>query len=74
METDLPPFYRNDFHIATIETQLKGSARAQEIHKRSMLNSADGKTLDDHDQFYKDHKLLLKLFQVSIPHLFLTLT
>lgn len=70
METDLPPFYNNDFTITTREKQIKSSARAQEIYKRSALDSADGRIIDEHDQFYKDHKLLLKLFQVPIPNLF----
>ncbi|XP_031341556.1 gustatory and odorant receptor 22-like isoform X2 [Photinus pyralis] len=63
MET-FPSFYKDDFHIPTIGKQPRGSARAQEIYKRSLLKSSDGQTLDDHDQFYRDHKLLLKLFQV----------
>lgn len=52
------------------ELQLKklirnSSARAQEIAKRAKLDSSDGQTIEDHDQFYKDHKLLLLLFRVS---------
>ncbi|KAF5308870.1 hypothetical protein FQR65_LT00570 [Abscondita terminalis] len=64
MVEDLPPIYSKDFLVSTVEKQPRGSARAQEIYKRSMLKSSDGRTLDDHDQFYRDHKLLLKLFQV----------
>ncbi|CAH1113538.1 unnamed protein product [Psylliodes chrysocephalus] len=51
------------------ELQLKklirnSSARAQEIAKRAKLDSSDGQTIEDHDQFYKDHKLLLLLFRI----------
>lgn len=31
--------------------------------ERSQLNSADGDTGEEHDQFYRDHKLLLVLFR-----------
>ncbi|KAK4886234.1 hypothetical protein RN001_002505 [Aquatica leii] len=64
MEEYLPPIYSKDLFISTVEKQPRGSARAQDIYKRSMLKSSDGQVLDDHDQFYRDHKLLLKLFQV----------
>lgn len=32
--------------------------------ERYLLNSADGDTAEKHDQFYRDHKLLLVLFRV----------
>lgn len=32
--------------------------------ERLQLNSADGDTGETHDQFYRDHKLLLVLFRV----------
>lgn len=32
--------------------------------ERYKLNSADGDTAETHDQFYRDHKLLLVLFRV----------
>lgn len=32
--------------------------------ERAQLNSADGDTGEFHDQFYRDHKLLLVLFRV----------
>ncbi|KAF5285309.1 hypothetical protein FQA39_LY04408 [Lamprigera yunnana] len=64
MDEELPPLYSNEFYVSTVEKDLRGSARAQEIYKRSLLKSSNGQTLDDHDQFYRDHKLLLKLFQV----------
>lgn len=31
--------------------------------ERAQLNSADGVTGETHDQFYRDHKLLLVLFR-----------
>lgn len=46
---------------------LKGhSARARQIIERNKINSQDGKIIDEHDQFYRDHKLLLFLFRVRI--------
>lgn len=37
--------------------------REKERAVRSQLNSANGVTAEIHDQFYRDHKLLIKLFQ-----------
>lgn len=37
--------------------------REKERAIRSQLNSADGNTAEIHDQFYRDHKLLITLFQ-----------
>lgn len=37
--------------------------REKERAIRSQLNSANGDTAEIHDQFYRDHKLLIKLFQ-----------
>ncbi|XP_058467629.1 gustatory and odorant receptor 22-like [Malaya genurostris] len=37
--------------------------RAKERAIRAQLNSADGDTAETHDQFYRDHKLLLVLFR-----------
>uniref|UniRef100_A0A336MIC6 Gustatory receptor n=1 Tax=Culicoides sonorensis TaxID=179676 RepID=A0A336MIC6_CULSO len=37
--------------------------RAKERIARSQLNSQDGDTAEEHDQFYRDHKLLLVLFR-----------
>ena len=37
--------------------------RAKERAVRAQLNSADGDTCETHDQFYRDHKLLLVLFR-----------
>ncbi|XP_055617288.1 gustatory and odorant receptor 22-like [Toxorhynchites rutilus septentrionalis] len=37
--------------------------RAKERTIRAQLNSADGDTCEVHDQFYRDHKLLLVLFR-----------
>lgn len=36
----------------------------KERAERGQLNSADGPTGEIHDQFYRDHKLLLVLFRV----------
>ncbi|EDS29118.1 gustatory receptor candidate 6 [Culex quinquefasciatus] len=37
--------------------------RSKERAIRAQLNSADGDTAETHDQFYRDHKLLLVLFR-----------
>lgn len=37
--------------------------REKRRHERAQLNSADGNTAERHDQFYRDHKLLLVLFR-----------
>lgn len=37
--------------------------REKERAIRSQLNSANGLTAEIHDQFYRDHKLLITLFQ-----------
>lgn len=38
--------------------------REKERGRRANLNSANGDTAEKHDQFYRDHKLLLVLFRV----------
>lgn len=58
-------YYTDELVVKGIVDDFKHSARVKDISKRSKLNSADGNVLDQHDQFYRDHKLLLKLFQVS---------
>lgn len=55
--------YTTDFPV-TVEKEFAKSARIRDIYERSKLDSSDGKVLDDHDQFYRDHKLLLLLFRV----------
>lgn len=57
--------YPSDFTIKLEEKNFAKSARARDIHERSKLDSSDGKILDEHDQFYRDHKLLLLLFRVK---------
>lgn len=65
-DLDLTQFYGKDFPMRNVtQKELKSSARAQAIEERSQLNSSDGHVIDEHDQFYRDHKLLLKLFQVD---------
>lgn len=65
--SDLAELYGKELHIKQISKWLRGSARAQEIAKRSELDSSDGNVIDIHDQFFRDHKLLLVLFRVSFP-------
>lgn len=64
-DLDLTKIYGKDFgYKPPLPKELQGSARAAAIEERSKLNSRDGYVIDEHDQFYRDHKLLLKLFQV----------
>lgn len=63
---DLADLYGEELHIKQLRKLIRGSPRAQEIEKRSKLDSSDGNVIDEHDQFYRDHKLLLALFRVSI--------
>lgn len=59
-------FYQGDFSIKDyLKKDLNESPRVKEINKRWLLNSRDGRVIDEHDQFYRDHKLLLVLFRVS---------
>ncbi|KAJ8976651.1 hypothetical protein NQ317_010366 [Molorchus minor] len=62
---DLADLYGEELHIKQLRKTYQGSPRAQEIEKRSNLNSEDGAIIDEHDQFYRDHKLLLVLFRGS---------
>lgn len=66
---DLADLYGKEFHIRQISQWMRRSARTQEINKRSKLDSSDGKIIDEHDQFFRDHKLLLVLFRVSNKNL-----
>lgn len=62
---NLTNLYGEELHIRKRTEWLKSSARVQEIEKRSELDSSNGYIIDKHDQFYRDHKLLLTLFRVS---------
>lgn len=56
----------NPNHVNNYSLQLDGdlAAREKERRMRDELNSQDGDTAELHDQFYRDHKLLLVLFRV----------
>ncbi|XP_022903591.2 gustatory and odorant receptor 22-like [Onthophagus taurus] len=56
--------YEDELKIKGVIEEFKHSARARDIKERSQLPQNDGKVIDEHDQFYRDHKLLLKLFQI----------
>ncbi|KAL3270848.1 hypothetical protein HHI36_021366 [Cryptolaemus montrouzieri] len=60
---DLANLYGKELHIKDISKWLRSSARAQEIAKRSELDAKNVNILEEHDQFYRDHKLLLTLFR-----------
>lgn len=53
-----------EFDSKNISKKIRSSARARDIAIRSRLSSADPNVLEEHDQFWRDHKLLLRLFQV----------
>lgn len=48
------------------QNHIGHSPRMRNIIERKRLNSLDGAIIDEHDQFYRDHKLLLLLFRVSV--------
>lgn len=62
---DLADLYGKELHVKQISKWLRGSARTQAIKERSHLDDTNGEIIDEHDQFYKDHKLLLALFRVT---------
>lgn len=64
-DLDLTKLYGKEFHYREVPKELQGSARTQAIKDRIHLDPNDGYIIDKHDQFYRDHKLLLKLFQVN---------
>lgn len=65
---DLEELYEEQLRMKNLRSLIK-SPRAREIADRARLDSADGRVIDEHDQFYRDHKLLLTLFRV-IHYLF----
>lgn len=64
---DLADLYGKELYIKDISKWLRRSARAQGISKRSELDANNVEILEQHDQFYRDHKLLLTLFRVKYP-------
>lgn len=56
------------FELKYDQDHIGHSPRMRNIMQRKRLNSFDGAIIDEHDQFYRDHKLLLLLFRVSILH------
>lgn len=60
---DLADLYGEELDIKSM-VRINGSPREQEIEKRFKLDENDGRIMDEHDQFYRDHKLLLILFKV----------
>lgn len=60
---DLADLYGEELDIKSM-VRIKGSPREQAIEKRFKLDENDGRIMDEHDQFYRDHKLLLILFKV----------
>ncbi|XP_066151940.1 gustatory and odorant receptor 22-like isoform X1 [Euwallacea fornicatus] len=59
---DLADLYGEQLDIKSV-VRVSCSPRAQEISKRMKLDENDGRVMDEHDQFYRDHKLLLILFK-----------
>ncbi|XP_055381377.1 gustatory and odorant receptor 22-like [Condylostylus longicornis] len=50
--------------IGELESEMSTFARESERLERQQLKSTHGPTAEIYDQFYRDHKLLLKLFQL----------
>nr|CAH7750504.1 unnamed protein product [Callosobruchus chinensis] len=61
---DLVKLHGQQLSIIELMKFMRRSARTREIQKRDNLDPTDGETIDEHDQFYRDHKLLLALFRV----------
>ncbi|KAL1498195.1 hypothetical protein ABEB36_009032 [Hypothenemus hampei] len=59
---DLADLYGEELDMKSI-VKMRGSPRARAIAKRFALDENDGNILEEHDQFYRDHKLLLILFR-----------
>ncbi|XP_022814066.1 gustatory and odorant receptor 22-like [Spodoptera litura] len=56
--------FHNDMrHIQQNKTVYEKTQRDYEQEQRDLLSSQDGDTCEIHDQFYRDHKLLLVLFR-----------
>lgn len=62
----LAEVYGEELNNSQNKTLIGYSPRARKIMERNKLNSQNGKIIDEHDQFYRDHKLLLLLFRVCI--------
>lgn len=60
--------YGEELKNDQLKTPVGFSPRAKRIIERTRLNSKDGIVIDEHDQFYRDHKLLLSLFRVCMPY------
>ncbi|KAF9797482.1 hypothetical protein SFRURICE_017053 [Spodoptera frugiperda] len=56
-------FDRDMRHIQQNKTVYEKTQRDYEQEQRDLLSSQDGDTCEIHDQFYRDHKLLLVLFR-----------
>ncbi|XP_063536245.1 gustatory and odorant receptor 22-like [Cydia strobilella] len=56
--------YRNDMkQVNTVKLVYEKRQADYEQEQRDMLSSQDGETCETHDQFYRDHKLLLVMFR-----------
>ncbi|KAL4707800.1 hypothetical protein ACJJTC_001746 [Scirpophaga incertulas] len=51
-------------HVQSTKYMYERTQRDYEQEQRDLLSSQDGDTCEIHDQFYRDHKLLLVLFRV----------
>lgn len=63
MASNANPIQR-EFDSKNISTKIRGSARVKAIESRSRLKTNNYEALEEHDQFYRDHKVLLHLFVV----------
>lgn len=53
-----------EFDKKNISRRVQRSARSKAIEDRLRISSADYNALEEHDQFYRDHKVLLHLFVI----------
>ncbi|KOB68790.1 Gustatory receptor [Operophtera brumata] len=56
-------YLQNDMKHVQTRKQLYERTQRDYQEQRDMLSSQDGDTCEVHDQFYRDHKLLLVLFR-----------
>lgn len=68
--SDLPDLYGNELNMQHFTKLIRGSPRTRAIKDRLKWDKKNYDLIEEHDQFYRDHKLLLSLFRVSSIILF----
>ncbi|XP_019868788.1 gustatory and odorant receptor 22-like [Aethina tumida] len=62
--SDLPDLYGNELNMQHFTKLIRGSPRTRAIKDRLKWDKKNYDLIEEHDQFYRDHKLLLSLFRV----------